>query len=708
MSHIIFIASTFFLLMQCSSQRKTILRTNWGVHFEEIDSLVSSSGMSHYQHSFAVPWPKLKHNTSKLLNCDKNMGWYTLCKSINRIIIHMNQNNFEIFSYASNTIDETISLIPHARNHNNDTNRVKRNVFVDAFTDLFHMPGHRDLTTLKAHLKEVTEAMKLNSDAIKEFNNALSSTQCLLNNRISNLLNGLGHIEQNITQISSNMNQTFTTINNSTEKLMNRTNHIAALISYIATKFLPRCFMKHSMMKDLLQEAENWHEGITTLATGYLSNFLIPVDLISEIIQHISRNVLIQPKYAHMKLISSNPLYYYKQKNIAATRQNDMLIILVKFPLHHVGGLLRVYRTDVFPIPASSGLSKMKGINYDETYTVVNDIATYFAITFDGEYYLTLSESLYQSCKGEGIKLCKDGISSLQHSTSVSCISALFFDDKKGIHSTCAFISTRSPPVGTAIQLTGDDSFLVHGAFAGNDTWRLRCIDHKDNTQQSLRPCSMCRVKLPCFCTLGADQFEIAARMTECSKNLVQGKLPKVTYLYHPNLIMITSLYPHSELAKLQGYEAKINSFYPPLVVKVPHIIASNWSQIAEREDKLKNDYKKMVKATHDKVVSFETKEDLIAQKVQNFSDVTVDRSTDLSKAISDALAPFPTLRHILGLLFSNLGVSLLIFFIMSLKMLKVSSFRTKLCFKFHNKLPNKYSQQYNASYHKLHELNLK
>lgn len=693
------------LMIQISIQRKTIIRTNWGVHFYETDSLVSNSGISYYEHSFALPWPQLKYNTSLPLNCTQHVSWYTLCKNINRITSSMNQYNFEVFSSASNTIDETLLLIPKPKENKKESSRTKRNVFVDAFTDLFHMPGRKDRIALQRHLKEVTKAIDLNTKSIQQFNNDLSSAQVLMNGRVSNLVNGLVSVESTITDVATSINQDFTVLGSDIKSLVNRTNYLSAVISYVTTKFLPKAYKKHSIMKQLLEEAEHWSEGITSLSTGYLSNFLVSFNHLSDVIQHISKKVLSQSRYSHMKLVSSNPLYYYKQKNIIATLHENVLVILVKFPLHHVGGLLKVYRTDVFPVPVTSGLTRTKGQNYDESYTFIGDIPTYFAVSNDGEYYLTLSESLYESCHGKGVKICKSGMSSLQHSTSVSCISALFFDDKKGIEKMCKPMSTLVPPMGSAIQLMGSASFLIHGAFAGNDTWRLRCINHGGSTQQSLTPCSMCRIKIPCFCTLGANQFQITARMTECAKYLAE-QLPEVTYLYHPNLIMITSLFPDTEVARLKGYEANINKLFPPLPVKPPNIITSNWSKIVTKSDELTNDYKKIVVTTNQNVVSYEEKEDLIAQNVTNFSDVIVDRTTNLGKAISDALTPFPTLRHILGFLFSNLFVSLCIFMVMCLKLLKLLGPRTKLCFK--RKKPKQFNNftepQFVARYSKLYE----
>lgn len=696
-----------FVLPHYCVQRKTILRTNWGIHFDEIDSLISNTGISHYEHSFALPWPQVKYNLSMLLNCSKHIDWYILCTSINKITTEMNEYNFEIFSSASNTIDETELLVPQRMNYDNITHRKRRsfaveNVAVDTFTDLFHMPGHKDLVSLHTHLIEATEAIKENSEAVKQFNNDLSSTQCLLNNRISNLLEGLNNVESTITNVGNNINQKFQEITDDMEKIMNRTNYIFAALSYITTRFLSQTFLKHALMKELLEEAEHWFEGIVSLSTGYLSSLLVPVHLIAGVIQHIVKNVLSQSKYAQMKLISDNPLYYYKQKNIVVTMHENMLIVLLKFPLHHIGGLLKVYRTDIFPVPITAGLENYERRKPVDSYTLLENIPSYFAVASDGEYYTTLSEGLYESCNGQSIKICKAGMGSLQHSTSVSCISALFFDDKKGIQSACSVEYTKVPPTGTAIQLGDDQSFLIHGAFGGNDTWRLRCTNNNDNTQQSLAPCSMCRIKIPCFCTLGAEQFQITARMTECSKIMNSQQLPDVTYLYHANLVMITNLYPENEMAKLQGYEARINSLYPPLTVAAPDIVTSNWSKVVEKSHRLNNDYKKLVKTTNSKVIAFESKEDLLAKEVKNFSDVTVDRTTDLGKAISDAFAPFPALKRILGLLFSNLGISLLIFTVMSLKLLK----HTGLCMTNNCRKSHSSQDHYVVKYSKLNTNN--
>lgn len=699
-------------------QKKTILRTNWGVNFDEIDPIIIGAGLSNYVHSFAIPWPKIHYNISKPITCTDGMDWNMTCKAINKIIRNMNKYNYEVYSTASYTFQQAKSLLPQKGDLKNQT-RFKRDIFssiesafgsgfhslANAFTDLFHMPGHKDLTVLVEHLKELNGAMKDDSDAIRLFNNDLSSTQLLLNNRISNLLVSLNNTEDSISMIANNTDALYSNIKIDLQNIVNRTNRIADVASYVTTKLLLSLFSKHLLLHQLQEMAQQWHEGIITILTGYLTSLILPPEYISDIIEHITTNILAQPRYGHMKLISTNPSYYYKQKNIIGMVYKDHLLIVVKFPLKETSGLLTVYKTTSFPVPLLSGLMNTQQKSSTDSYSYIGDIPTYFAITNNGEYYMTLSTAMYESCEGEGIKVCKTGKLTLQRSTTISCISALFFDDTEGIKKSCSISLSKTPPMGSAVQLTGYDSFLIHGSLNGNDTWRLRCMNPIGNSQQSLIPCSMCRLNIPCFCTLGADQFEITPHMTECSDKINRSGQPKVTYFYHPNLAMITSLFPHNALARIHAFEASVNKLYPAINITLPHIRQSNWSGIIERDNTLQKDFKKIAKAANKTIQVYESKEDKIAAKVTNFSDVIVDRTVDLTKTVQDVFKLFGNFGKIIAAIFSPLGISAIALTLSCFQCLPNCFWQTKrYCLRI--KKESSKSHRFNAKYSPLHETN--
>ena len=694
------------LFGQIKSQKETILRTNWGVHFDEVGTIVSQHQVSYYVHSFAIPLPKIAYKISKTIDCTTNSGWLVLCNSINNVIQDINKQNYELFSTATKVIQDAISLVPKRI----DYKRNKRNIFTrigNAFTDLFHMPGHRDLELLKSHLQEVNAAMKLNSDSIKLFNEDLSSTQILLNNRVDILKEGLIDVERVISETTVHMNKTYNEFSNDFNSLLNKTNVIANVMDIVIFKLQSLMFRQQLLMQKLLSESQHWYQGIVDLYGGKISEFLIPLKFIANVIQHIKKNVLSLPKYTHMKLLSENLHFYTKQKDIIVTLHNKTLVAMMKFPLKNVGGLMKIYRAYSFPVPATSGLQHEKGKTYDSSYTLISNLPEYFAVTTGGDHYLTMSAAMYTSCDGNEVKICKLGMPSLQLSTSVTCISALFFDDKEGIHNNCTILRMKIPPTGSAMQLVGHDTFLIHGAHAGEDVWRLRCVKDGKYSQQSLVPCAMCQIKMPCFCTLGTNQFEINARMTECSNQLDKDGFPNTTYVNHPNLAMITSLFPDNILSKLKGYESKINHLYPSMNVTPPRIIHSNWSNIAEQSVSLEQDYKKIAKATYDNVIAYETKEDLIDKKVKDFSDVTVDRTTDLIKAVKDMFNIFGSFGHILGTIFSEFGLSVIALVFSSVMCMPILFWQLTECCGKSKKTPSamielKNCNKYNTKYKKL------
>ena len=680
--------SSYFLLQAISllhvdCERETILRTNWGVHFDEVGSIISEHQLSYYIHSFVFPKPKLTYEPIKTFNCSNHLKWYILCQNQNHIIQNNNIDNYETFSQASHTFHEAIAMIPqrnktqveeyaykHAKHRK--LKRKKRGLFGwfksigNAFTDLFHMPGSRDLDMLETHLKEVNKAFEENTKSIKLFNNDMLSTQILFNNRISNLMVGLKEIQQEISDTQDKIDQTFSQVETDINILSERTNTISSVETFLTYKFDPALVKAGKYIDNLFELSSNWYEGIITLYKGLLSPWFVSHEQMDIIINHIQRNVLKQQKYAHLSLLHKNVDFYYKQKNIIVTNNKDAIIILVKFPLKQIGGLLKVYNSYTFPVPLSSGMKRYKNNdNYENSYSKITSIPPYFAISDDGEYYLSLTSELYNSCDGKDLKICRLGMPILRHANTDSCISALFFDNTKGINEKCKFNKIDTPFPGTGQQLVGgNDTFLIHAGLGNKDVWRLRCISNGEYKQKVLKPYPMCRIKMPCHCSFGSQELKIGARLTECSnKNDYNGN-PEITYLHHINLATVTSLYPDHILSQVHSYEAKINSLYPPLNISLSNIISSDWTDVIAKDISNEQDFKKITKASMQKITSYETKEEEVKKKITDFSDVTVDRSTDILKAVRDLFGVFGNFGHVVAFIFSEFGLSLIALFL--------------------------------------------
>ena len=663
------------LYVCCFAQKETVLRTNWGVHFDEIGSIISQHQLSYYTHSFAIPWPKLNYKTTDQVNCSMHLGWGFLCKTLNRIIQDVNTNNYELFSHAAHEMQQAIDLIPTRNltshvsyNKTSKYRRMKRSFWNsikhtfskigNAFTDLFHMPGQKDIDTIEKHQREVNDALRLNSDAVRLFENTLTSTQVLFDTRIQNLHNGLRDTEEEISAMSSHISDTYADFNDSFVKLSNETNQLSTIISFVVSRFLPSVFRQQLIMQQLLDASLEWYQGIVTLYDGKLSQGIIPGKFVGDIIRTISTKVLTQTRYAHLKLLSSRTDFYYKQKNIVVTVENNTLIVLIKFPLKQIGGVLKVYRAYSFPVPFTAGMNTGEG---EKPYTQIVNIPDYIAVTDNGEYYLTLSSAIYQTCEGDGIKICRRGMPSLQHAGTLNCLSALYFDNSDGIQKACDIIMINEPPPGKAVQLVGDNSFLIHGASGGDDLWRMRCVMDSKSTQQVIKPCSMCRVQIPCFCTFGANEFEINARVTECINKVNEQGYPKVTYLNHLNLALMTSLFPKNILSEIHSYEAKIDDLYPTLNMSVQPILKSNWSDIAREDVSAQQDFKKISRNTYQHIISYEAKEDKLDKKVKDFSDVPI-RTSNLLKGVRDIFNVFGSFGGFLKMFFTQAGISVIAF----------------------------------------------
>lgn len=657
-----------------TDERLTVQRPGYGVNFDKVGSVLDTGGVAYYSHTWAIRIPRFVSEQVQLFNCDAFTEFASLCCTMNELITASNLAVYDQITLAEglilrvlNTVD-TISSVSH---HNDTTNEPARSprkrrsatealygdrrweveerieaitqylpvsVSAQVASDLFHIPGPRTLRNLKENIKAMGSLIYSQRTEYLRYGKHLTGMISTINKRVDALTDEGTILVEKIKQVRENILTHHRQFLDAKDDLQNKLSIIQSLVATFLMKLTPSLVALRSNSDNLYDFGRMWSQGVIQLSTGYLSETLVTPEMIEEVLGYITENVLKRPGYDDFGLVNSSPLFYYKIKKITYTRSDTHLFVTLGFPLYKIGGATPLYRIDVFPVPVLSGINRNEAQDSDDGYTLVLDLPDFIAVSDTAAFYLEMNTATYMSCEGgvESIKICGRGMEALKsHTSSVtSCAYAIFTDNHAGVEANCDIGYTKLAPRGGAVQLASDNTFLVHRG-SDNNNWVLSCPMSSESPSSLITPCDMCRLTIPCGCSLTAGHFFIPQRLTGCNETITA--IPKTTKIYHRNMVTVKNFVSKKDLEGAHSFDRLIDTYFPPF--KVPHIEFSTPDQVSkyvEISDKYAVDYKKAAALSKKEVEIFSSNVDEGLAKVKNFSDQIVDRTSRWDKALSD------------------------------------------------------------------------
>ena len=165
--------------------------------------------------------------------------------------------------------------------------------------------------------------------------------------------------------------------------------------------------------------------------------------------------------------------------------------------------------------------------------------------------YFELNDFQFSQCKGSNEKHCpmlfaQKSIS--QH----SCISALMADSVQHIKDLCDFRFFQNGTVSQALELEPGQLLLFNVTSV-----TIVCPDKI----KKHKGCMFCMLHVPCHCSIVADVFQFAKRITSC-KNMST----EITKLFPVNLGLLHKFFSQEKLAFIQAD----TTFFKPLEIQIP------------------------------------------------------------------------------------------------------------------------------------------
>ncbi len=678
--------------------RRTVIKPGFGVNFDRVGHIITTGGMTQFLKTWVIKIPTFTYEAMPMFDCANATNWASRCTSINKLIQKYNSIVYEQVSMAKKMVMSANSLIP--ANDTRDEARSKRDTSIDMpkwlkpdpleavmdnlpthwtgqiWADLLHKPGPRAKRRLREHLRHVSRAMYWNKRGIQQLNDDISAFSVLEFNQTKLLEKGMEGINDRLNQVITNMQQTYAKFRLIDEHLLARIQFGVELNTKLFGDVMTTVceYLQHGM--GIYQSALRWREGIQSVVKGFLSPDLVTVTDIAEIIDHVQTHVLSKPRYSDLSLMDASPMFYYQMRDLTYMRDDQAIYISMSIPLYRTAGLLPVYRVDVYDVPIASGtIQPQPNIHKandpsEESYTRIHNLPDFLAISEDHQAYVEMHKTLFHTCRGKStVYVCGPGMSALKKPSVKSCAFAVFTEDKAAALKACDVrfeTGDKWRPYGSAIQIAADHTFLMHKSNRDGprDTWHLQCPESPSQPQTTLTPCNMCRLKIPCSCTVTARDFFLPRRYTGCAGWDETGST-EVTYAYHLNTFAVSTLYPTSSEARVNSYEAKLNAKWPPL--KYPNITffhEDKWNQYVELSEKYRANYTALIETRNKDKVVYIDKVDAELARTRNFSDQVAYRESSLLRGVKDVIIGVfgDNVFNVIAFVFGPMGIACLSF----------------------------------------------
>lgn len=653
-----------------------VVASNYGVVFTPVDRVINGASM--YPHTFQVELPELSYEPLRQIACDTPELQLIQCEAINDMVSRLNEDvqpmfehlktRFEYAISAVNTIGdvETKDPVPvvRSRRQSNSTEeehgysrygvqddkvpvpgtarrRRRRDatqlgsdfckgqtkddddtddgspggilsIVGKAGSDLFGMVDWDTVKVMDKHICDLAHTADINRQEIVRAEHALSSISQTIQNRITTIESGMTAVNDRVTETQNELirisREQIAADNNllRNQKRIELAQRQRIMMQEQINKYRQLVF-SHSM------EIDQWITALNRLLEGYLPEQFVGVEDLQRLIDMIVNNVI--PEYGNrFDVLSKNPAFYYKLRDLGFVRSSTSLYITLKVPIYETGGLLQAYR--VMRVHSSTA-------QHHESSTIVHNLPDYFTIDKNNLYYSEMTTTEYINCRGSLLRVCRSERSLIPTNSHMTCAAAIFLGKAEAIKSKCEIGYEASDLPSIAIQV-GQGRYLIHSQGASStETWTMSCpfSESQAHRIQQIQSCRTCYVTVPCGCSLDATDFFIGVRMTGCEVGEHPSR-PEVVVGFPVNLHMMSRLYTPDQLAK----------WYPHTTTSEPwklenvdlRIENDEWPEVVEQEDKYRLDFNKIMEKHKTSEQIWASKASYYLRKAMDMNDVNM------------------------------------------------------------------------------------
>lgn len=264
------------------------------------------------------------------------------------------------------------------------------------------------------------------------------------------------------------------------------------------------------------------------------------------------------------------------------TRNHSSLYITVRFPVSSHAQPLQLYKILALPVPTSTNGSKHA--------TKLLDLPDYMALTYQHDYYHSLSSSVLVNCVHGSTVICNFNMA-LIPTTVPQCSSALFQNNVKQVSQLCNFRFLENHISHDIIELT-PTSVLVYDS----EDLYLDCPQN----QRRIPGCTFCVIEIPCKCSLSTRLLYFAQRLVKC-----YNSSSDFSVLHPVNLALVHEFFYQQQFDSILGNSL----FTSPVQLSLPNFsfYKHYFSKILAADAKTHLNLKKIASAAKKDEMIFKT-----------------------------------------------------------------------------------------------------
>ena len=499
---------------------ETLSRVNYGVLFQSKGRV--SAVYDYWAHTFEIEFPYFNVNvTNPDLITWTSLNYSNKCLNLSRqatrscLFVHhalldvtkLRANHRRRLQLALQLAQEVMPSHQHS-DEQSVRSRSKRAPlgFIGSISHfLFGTATEKEVKRISAHIQALEERNVQIGNSMASFAEDLSSFMTVSNEKLGNLQLGIEDNHDAIMSIAKGMKEVSSSL------------HHNLRFSVLMTKQL---YLAMSLQEGL----QEFLHGVHGLLHHTLSPYLLPYSDITNAINSIQRRLSRASSQLQVKPMSAKEIY--SMTNFLWTFKKDSIFITLKFPLVSSVSDLKLYQVYSLPVPFNES---------SEHTTQLLNLPEYIAFTRDSNYYAFPTKDMWH----KGIINAQEHDLPMYPVSKQSCVTSLFFDDKKFIMESCNFrvqLNTMQPNV----QHLNTGQYLMSNV----SHYFLRCPSGV--TQK--RGCNFCVLAVPCLCDISTDLAYFPPRLNECVDNSSQP-----TSSHPVNLAVLMHFFAENQLDHIDG-----------------------------------------------------------------------------------------------------------------------------------------------------------
>ena len=244
-------------------------------------------------------------------------------------------------------------------------------------------------------------------------------------------------------------------------------------------------------------QMQSFLNGLHALVKRKLSPYLVPESQLRKALAHVENTL--RRRHPDFHVTNHHPSFYYQQQSVMYAYHDESFYVTVQIPISSRNDLFDMFQILTIPVP----------LNHSTTHaTLLDNVPDYMAVSADRSSFVEISSIDFAMCEGRPIMTCPplQAQRTTQHPT---CAASLYLQTQTK-DEYCRYRIKEDAVTPLVLEVLEGTVLLSN----------ISEIIMTCRNQVFKKPgCMYCIYTIPCECSLMADTFQLAPRLTACKND---------------------------------------------------------------------------------------------------------------------------------------------------------------------------------------------